>query len=429
MTAITQEIGYGYLIPQTQNNDDAAYKQTIAQMPMQELKRMMCPKSGGDPLKCMECSGLKSCTAGQRAVRILDDEARKKEPQYIKKFPESKPQDEAEKVSNNPTSQERDLLKRACESGNAWHFLMVNKGLSKDAAGEFLSKLIKKFPGVAADFGGSRRIMQRPKVVKFTGTMTESQPDAHPAAPVAQEQADTPKVDKIPVQKEEGAEGAKEAQKQHRTRAEFQQDRAEKALAYAKMVAAQENPKQYLMETEGLTPRQATKKLGNMRARWPEAFQTLTERTQAKLATDEESRRKLYEECMASDDPVAHYMQARGTNQDAAKATLKNWKQKYGGTDAVEEKKETPVAAQDNDQISLDDFLHQMGMADAPEPQQPPENEHTPAESSTANELLAKYEQLDAEKRQIEERIRWIEEQQDALTKVIQLIESTAIKR
>ena len=35
------------------------------------------------------------------------------------------------------------------------------------AAGELLSKLIRKYPGLAADFGGGRRIMQRPRVARI----------------------------------------------------------------------------------------------------------------------------------------------------------------------------------------------------------------------------------------------------------------------
>ena len=151
------QIGTGWMIQQ-RKTDDAAFGQLIAQMKtLDDVRPFMCPKSNGSPKKCEDCPGFRTCEAGQRAVRLA--------------HPQEAPEEERREVKSlpNPSAREKsdqDEFRAACESGNAWHYLMQSKGMSKDAAGELLSRMCRKFPAIAADFGGSRRIMQRPKAVR-----------------------------------------------------------------------------------------------------------------------------------------------------------------------------------------------------------------------------------------------------------------------
>lgn len=176
-------VGTGWLIQQ-RKTDDAAFGQLIAQMKtLDDVRPFMCPKSNGSPKKCEDCPGFRTCEAGQRAVRLANEQkAHEAEKREVKTLP-------------NPSAKEKsdqEEFRAACESGNAWYYLMQTRGLSKDAAGELLSRMCRKFPGIAADFGGSRRIMQRPKAVtvepvgvqkQASGIAEEETPSGNPEGP------------------------------------------------------------------------------------------------------------------------------------------------------------------------------------------------------------------------------------------------------
>lgn len=178
-----QGIGTGWLIQQ-RKTDDAAFGQLIAQMKtLDDVRPFMCPKSNGSPKKCEDCPGFRTCEAGQRAVRLANERtAPVAEKREVKTLP-------------NPSAKEKsdqEEFRAACESGNAWYYLMQTRSMSKDAAGELLSRMCRKFPGIAADFGGSRRIMQRPKAVKVepvaareqaSGIAEEEMPSGNPEGP------------------------------------------------------------------------------------------------------------------------------------------------------------------------------------------------------------------------------------------------------
>ena len=178
-----QGVGTGWLIQQ-RKTDDAAFGQLIAQMKtLDDVRPFMCPKSNGSPKKCEDCPGFRTCEAGQRAVRLANEQtAPVAEKREVKTLP-------------NPSAREKsdqEEFRAACESGNAWYYLMQTRSMSKDAAGELLSRMCRKFPGIAADFGGSRRIMQRPKAVKVepvaareqaSGIAEEETPSGNPEGP------------------------------------------------------------------------------------------------------------------------------------------------------------------------------------------------------------------------------------------------------
>ena len=305
----------------------------VAQMDMHEIRSMMCAKSNGQPEACEKCPGLKSCQAGQRVIRLRSED-------------------------------DRAIFQAACESGNAWNWLMIHKGLGKDAAGELLSKLIRKFPGLAADYGGGRRIMQRPRPAKIAPVST---PEAPVTAPERQEE-------QVGAVKPEAPEGAKktisEAEKQRNKKGAAKC--REIARETAKAVLAHEDPIAYLMETEGCSYPIARQRVKRWAERYPD---------------------------IAGDYKLSDMRRKRKAMPEP-------------------EKEEEPM--ENTDEISLADFLEEHAEI-TPEPQPKPEPKPEPEPekpTGVAAELKLKYDALAAEKKRLEERIRWIEEQQDALAKV-----------
>lgn len=298
----------------------------IAQMDMNEARSMMCAKSNGQPEACEKCPGFKSCQAGQRVVRLRGED-------------------------------DRAIFQAACESGNAWNWLMIHKGLGKDAAGELLSRLIRKFPGLAADYGGGRRIMQRPRPAKQERPV---EPQEGPQT------ASGEKVEQMAIAEAQAPEKAPELQKKSNRGIKGAAKVREIARETARAVLGHEDPIAYLMETEGCsypTARQRVK-------RWVEAYPDI-----------------------AGDYKPLDNRRNRKTMPEP-------------------EKEEEPM--ENTDEISLADFLEEHAEI-TPEPEPKPEPEKP---TGIAAELKLKYDALAAEKKRLEERIRWIEEQQDALAKV-----------
>ena len=364
---MTQQIGTGWMIPPKKRPDeDAAYNQLIDKMGIEEVRRMMCPKSYGNPEKCKKCDGFRTCKPGQRMARLIteqmEDTERKTAPVYVQKWKDGEPE-----KPNNPTSAERDEFKQACESGNAWNWLMEHKGLSREAAGEMLSRLVKRYPGISADFGGSRRIMQRPRVVKIAPV--EAQND--------REQGHEPKVDETPAEGPKAAEQAAEKPKSRRD--ELNAQLAEEARERCRQILATGDPVQALVN-EGKTEHQARVRIRKWKSSYPDLFEAI--------------------------DP-AIYLAKRGR------------KKKEELMEQTEADQQIAEPAEVDDVVSLSDFLTEYGAEpQVPESDPEPRIERT---GGAMNELEAKYNALEREKQEARERIRWIEEQQEALEKVISM--------
>lgn len=223
-----QGIGTSWMLKPPRKPEDDGFDRLIGQMSLTEVRPYMCPKSHGNPKKCEDCDGFRTCQAGQRAVLLMNEAARSE----VQEAPAAKP------AAEDPVK-EREEFRKACESGNAWYYLMQTRGLSKDAAGELLSKLVRKFPGVAADFGGSRRIMQRPKVVKVLESVSED-------AQNGQEQASPPDYDEIPSREQERQNAIQEGRKKGESMIR------EKAMQKAREAFAAGDPIAHIMQTEGI---------------------------------------------------------------------------------------------------------------------------------------------------------------------------------
>lgn len=364
-----QGIGTSWMLqPPRRPDDDAAFNQLIEQMDMDGVRRMMCPKSHGNVEKCKDCEGFRTCKPGQRAMRLKSEAEKEIEEKTAPVFVQKWKSDDEPKETGNPLSIEREEFRRACESGNAWHFLMETRNLSKDAAGEQLSRMIKKFPGLAAEYGGGRRIMQRPKVVRIEPVGSQ---DVQEEASGSVEEQTEILTEKGPEQAEnEPKTEVSEKQLEHLKR--LNQNHALKGRERCKQAIASGNPEQFLMD--------------------------------------------------------------RGASRRAAHENLRRWRIKYSDLfeqpeepEEVQEPEKEPEP--EEDEISLADFLDEFA------PSVPEEPEILPATGDDMmNQVLtAKFAELKAEKERLkeqimeaEERIRCIEEKQDALAKTLSVFGSRA---
>lgn len=275
-------VGYSFL-RQPKATDRNGDPIPVENLGLTELRPYMCPLSSGDFRRCINCKGISKCTVGQRiALLVGQQEAKQSADKWRKVLDVADAPGKINQAGTNVVQVTSELLRRACESGNAWNHIMQVTGKSKNAAKELLIELIRKYPAIAAEYGGSRRILQRPAVV-----MVES--EVEPA------------------------------------------------------------------------PREET-------APAPEAAPSTTNDARKSNA------RKLWEECMAAEDPYAHYMEVRGTNHSAARSFFYRMQKKYGlekpkpveaepAEKAPEESpKEEPAPAED--EISLEDFLAQFEPGD-----------------------------------------------------------------
>lgn len=335
-------IGTAWMRPENSNRPED--KENIEQMDMAQLRTMMCAKSNGNPHTCEGCAGFKNCRVGQRVMRLRGED-------------------------------DRAVFQTALESGNAWNWLMVNKGLGKDAAGELLSKMIRKYPGLAADFGGGRRIMQRPRVARIAAQDAQEGPVSAPVATVEETEAGKPEAPE--EAKKQLSEGKREAIQKGADA------NREKAREIAKVVFAQEDPLAYLMRTDGCSRGTARMRI----ARWIKVYPDL------------------------AGDYILPNMQGRKRKEQTEPAETNE-----------PAKEETEMA--DSDEISLGDFLNEYQDAEDETEEKPdaPAAPETETAAGPGNDILAelnrKYDALAEERKRLEERIRWIEEQQDALVKV-----------
>ena len=351
------------------NNEDAAFRQLVGKLSMEQVKPFMCPESKGNTTRCMNCDDFKVCMAGQRAVRLMSEAA------------QAERQEEQKKIVDTPPvniSADREEFTRACESGNAWGFLMTERRMSENAARLKLEYWISHYPNITREFGGRKRILAKPKAVKIVRIAE----DVPTASQDAQEQA--------PVVPEVLAEAAEEKEPE---------------------------------------------KAGNVR----KTDAAISERIRAL----HENARKRCEDAVASGD-VRQYLMNEGRSEHNVTNTISRWRQEYpelmadvprmkrGGS---RKKKEEPP----EDEVTLEEFLSEFDEAEAdrieadlqPEEfrveEQPQETQKQAGNGDPMLKMMiAKHEELKAEKRRLEERIRCIEEQQKALEQTLSAFGSKA---
>lgn len=369
--------GYAYLTPHGESSDQDI---PITQRSAAEIRGLMCAKSHGDVSECGRCPGFSTCIPGQRMAAIMQ---RTQYQQVWKAEEQEKP-----KPAGMKTEDERQLFRTACESGNAWHYLMETFSMTKEAAGDLLQRLIRKNPGIAAEYGGGRRIAQRPRVVNITRVGgQEDQPQPEP-----QETQQLPQEAPPQAQAEPPEDGKAERQpRPPRSEKEAQTylDRSAKARQRCADAVASGDPEAWLAAT-GIKPHSVLTTMVDWSRKYPDLMQGFQRQT-VSIGDRKQRARELYEICMASDDPIACYMQRRGVKKDSAKVAFQSWEKSYGWPAPKDGPKPQPDKQPEppqEDLMNLSDFLAQF---DAPD-QAPPETAQNAAENApeeTGGELLA----------------------------------------
>lgn len=269
---------------------------------------------------------------------------------------------EAKAVPIN-TIKDRDAFREACETGCPWGYLEATRGISKGAAKELLIAMINRYPDMGAHYGGKKLLLRyRP-----WNAPEEPQDTPEAASDVEVEQIPTPEPD---------------------------------------------------------TPEKAEKtQITQMRKLGPAAKQA--------------AAREACEKALQSGDFIQARLDA-GRSRGQAYADLYNWRNRYPdlfekyGMAKRHDEKEAPMQQEttEDEAVSLSDFLTEF---------ETPEEQHVfPAQeqditASLPAELQTLYNGLGKEKEQLletikqaEDRLKWVEDQQDALEKVASLMRSAA---
>lgn len=349
-------------------------EKNIAEMSLGELRTMLCAKSGGSFAACDGCKSFATCPVGQRAARLRSEEARQ--------------------AHHNAMQTEMEMFREACESGNARVYLMKTRMLNKGAAEELLTKLIRKYPGIAADFGGGRRITQRPMTARITPVAAQDGPVTADRAKVER------KTEEAEKQQTEAISGAAKGAAIIRDKA---REIARKAFEHGDPIA-------WLTENEGCEYKTARMRV----SRWVKAYPDLA--GDFVLIDMRGKARKKTAAPQPKDETEMENTERTETTEAAEAAEAKAPAENPGK----------------DDEISLGDFLAEYAQAPEAEPEKAPEAENAtetaaepenetedePETNALKAELDRKYQALKAERMKLEERIRWLEKQQEALVTV-----------
>lgn len=350
-------------------------KPKIEHMGMGELRNYMCHKSNGNPKTCYSCPGLKTCTAGQRAMVLIRESEIK-----------------AERPEN-----EMQHFKLACESGNPWGWLEYTLKISKDQAKEKLIGWTNRFPAISREYGGQKQIMRyRPYLV--------------------QEAVFEEKVEETHTEENKPVNGAKNKS------GERQRERARQLCETAIQSG---NPRKYLMEELGLTSHQASCRVTAWRKMYKDIFEKYTvpyghgggvkklseERIEkmkvGRASTVRKRAEEYWKEVFSQPDPIAYHMRHNNVSMETARTVVGKAKKKY-----AEELKKMNVP--ENDEISLTDFLDETELVKKANPVQLElQKKH--------DELKAEKERLEAEIDEKQKRLVLISDQEDALFKVLEM--------
>lgn len=350
-----QELGTKWMLePNGRVYPPSAYTDyPIEEMDFQDAKRMMCAKSMGNPMKCQSCSGFEKCRAGKRVTELMVE--------ANKQLQEAQEKGKPELFKSIMKDQE--ILEEACKSGNATQWIMDHYGTNKNKAVGILERLCKECINVAAEYGGDRRIIQKPKDVKIESIAAEKKQEVTVAEEEEQEETEENKY----VKGEDPREKAK------RIRLENQREICRWAIRSG-------DPVKYLTD-RGRKEVNARKKV----IEWMKKFPDIC-------------------------DGFVLQPKERGPNKKKAKEEKKNAQE---GQKALE---------MEEDEISVEDFLKGLEPIEQSVEATEEKTEDT-IQSETGDPMLAgmeaKYRELDEEQTRLMEQIKKIEEQQEALRRCI----------
>lgn len=343
-------------------------KPKIEHMGMGELRSYMCYKSNGNPKVCTNCPGLRTCTAGQRAMVLISD-------------------------SENRASRTEDEISQfrlACSSGNPWGWLESAFHISKAQAKEKLIGWCKRYPAITKEYGGQDQLL---KYRPFS----------------AQEATSETKDEEVQTNEQTNENGAKMTD---------QEKKRETARKLCETAILSGNARLYLMNELGLTSHQASCRVTAWRRNYPDIFEKHNvppakiggdrEGLQEKVVQAQKKRALEYwRVALAQPDPVAYHMEQKGISKKNAQTVVSKARRDY-----AEELKKMNVP--ENDEISLTDFLDETE----------PEKKANPVQlelQKKHDELKEEKERLEAEIDEKQKRLVLISDQEDALFKVLEM--------
>ena len=148
-------MGYGYSFLRVPGGVSAEDRGRIEEMELAELTRYMCPKTHGDPEKCLdECPGFKTCRVGQRAAVLLAEEKKPGIVTCCAPPPAREPVSVPDEIQD--LNEERHLRGRAsCVDVLAQEdpvgYLIRVKGLKPKSAQSTLNRWRRKYPDLFAE--------------------------------------------------------------------------------------------------------------------------------------------------------------------------------------------------------------------------------------------------------------------------------------
>lgn len=360
--------------------------QKIALMDINELKDFLCMKSNRNPETCKNCVSSKSCTAGQRAIVLLNEA----ENERAKPAPTSR-------RNSSKVKEARERFAAVCQQDDMVQYVMDRDGCNRDRAVISINGWKSKYPDIAEKYNFKERYAkQLGERAKFRSV---SKPDA-----IAEEM-------------------------EEESRRQF-----EAALQQGDMV-------RHVMDTFEVDRQRARSKLRYWKGKYPEMAEQygFDSKFGANTMTPEEHQQKQrdeaisrYMEARAENDPIAYIMDKYGIEESAARSKYKKWESDYGNTSESKEKQMTETSAEE---MSIEDFLKDSGgveqtvkaeeIAEAMTAQE----EIIKAEPTDGfrKELDAKYEELGQEKKRLYERLSWIEKAQEALVMTMNLFNPESI--
>lgn len=352
-------VGYGWLTPPRMDEKDP--NRRIATCDLNGIRHFLCPTTGGDYMKCLDCKSIRTCTAGQRAMVLLDAE--------------TKAQEKPKQPTPHNDQSDRDCFLEACESGSVMGWL-IGRGYSESAAWDKVVYWVKHYPDITRRFD-KKQIMRKPRKVTIT-TLSGEKLEAVNAeiAPVSPKIAPELTLDErvkeiIDEFMNEPREGKTEQKKRDgKNAAKATSARVEKTRAKVREAIATGDPVQWLVD-QGMNRKQAVTDLSRWRKNYPDLFEgvVLPKRPSNPKAIPDEEQRALYEECMRHESPAGYYAELKGIQIRSATNKIAQWRKKFGEITVTEEK---PMAmVDDQDEMSLADFLAEFADFSEPAPAEP----------------------------------------------------------
>ena len=352
----------------------------IAEMDIDELKDFLCMKSNRNPETCKNCTGSKSCVAGQRAMVLMNEaEARKAE----RKPEEKKKSPVAGMKRAEVIAKARARFEDICQHDDMIGYTMQITGWDRDTSVIRINMWKASYPDIAEKYNFRERY---DVLLKSNSRKLEEE-----------------------------------------NRQQF-------------IAACQAGDiVKHVMDTFEIARKRARSKIRYWAKKYPElekeydVLQRLYEESNNVFSYPNQQRAQAivrYREAKEQEDPVAFIMEKYGLCRESAASKLRAWKHQYG--DESEKAEEETVSGME-EEMSIEDFLkdgtEQTVSAEEITAAVNVPNTVIKAEPADGfrKELDGKYQELAKEKAWLEDRLAWIQKAQEALVMTMNLFDPESI--